>query len=300
MLDDFTRAERRRYIGSSDAAALIGKDPWGRTAGDVWAEKTGRVVPNGRPSAAQEVGSFLEAAILNWTETQLDSGIIRDLFLTRSVLCANLDGAAPSARPPAIIEAKSAGLIARPHYLDEFGDAGSDEVPRHILVQVHHQLAVIEDSAELPPITVAYVPALLVGRGFVLYRIEKEQALCDVLVEEAERFWRDYVETDRPPPEAPSLQTLRYLRRPDEALKPLERGLVEAWIRAKDDAKATRIVEEEALRALLFALGDAEAGDAGPFGTFTYKAQTRAAYLVKETTFRVPRLVKPKKGSTHA
>ena len=46
MLDEFTRAQRTQFLGSSDMAAVTGHDPWGRTRADVWAEKTGRVAPS--------------------------------------------------------------------------------------------------------------------------------------------------------------------------------------------------------------------------------------------------------------
>jgi hypothetical protein len=287
MLDAYTRGQRRNYLGSSDAAALIGKDPWGRTAGDVWAEKTGRVVS--QPSSViMDLGAFLEPTILNWTEQRLDTPILRDLFYTRGRLCANLDGLALSAQPPAVIEAKAIGLIGLPSYLDDFGEPGSDEVPLHTLLQTQHQLAVCETQTDLPPIPIAFVPVLLVRRGFVLYRIEKHQGLCDALVEEGERFWRDHVETDSPPPEAPSMATLRRVLRPLEGGVPIHSELVMEWQFAKEQTKAAREVEETTLRALLTALGDGEVGTCA-LGTFTYREQTREPYSVPRTTFRVPR-----------
>src|SRR5262252_6985451 len=224
MLDEFTRAQRRRYLGSSDMAAIIGKDPWGRTAGDVFCEKTGRIA-NIRDTVPMALGSYLEPAILSWTEDQLETPLQRDQFVIHAggILAANLDALAPHNRPPAVVEAKSAGLIGRPHYLEEFGTPGTDEVPMHVMIQVQHQMACLEQQPGIPPIAHAIVPALLIGRGFVLYRVEKHQGLVEALVEEGERFWHDHVEANMPPREAPSLRTLQRLLRvtePSVALDP--------------------------------------------------------------------------------
>jgi len=43
-------------------------------------------------------------------------------------------------------------------------------------------------------------------------------------------------------------------------------------------------------------LGDGEVGLAGDIGRVTYYQQTRAAHAVGESTFRVLRFQKPKKG----
>jgi predicted phage-related endonuclease len=296
MLDDFTRAQRRRYLGSSDMAALCGKDPWGRTAGDVWAEKTGRVT-DGRESVPMTVGTYLEPAILSWTEDTLETPLLRDVFLVHrnEVLAANLDAVAHVREPGAIVEAKTVGLIGRPHYLDEFGEPGTDDLPVHILIQVHHQFAVVDatDSALLPPIAEALVPVLLIGRGFGLYRVEKNLDLCAALVEEGERFWQDHVLADRPPPEAPSLATLRRLKRYEDMGIAIPPELVLAWEAAKADTKAAKTFEEGALRDLIAALGPGEVGHCD-LGRFTYFEQKRKAYEVAEVTYRVPRFTRKK------
>jgi len=296
MLDDFTRRQRQKYLGSSDMAALCGKDPW-RTAGDVWAEKTGRVV-NDRNSTPMTVGQYLEPAILSWTEDTLETPLMRDVFLIHrnEIHACNLDAIAHVRQPAAVIEAKAIGLIGRPHYMDEFGEAGTDELPVHIIIQVHHQFAVLDatDSALFPPVTEALVPVLLIGKGFVLYHVPKNVDLCAAIVEEGERFWTDHVLGDTPPPESPSLDTLRRLQRHADEGVPVDQELVLAWEAAKADTKAAKTFEDLQLRELVNALGPAEVGTC-PLGRFTYYEQTRKSYTVEETTFRVPRFQKAKK-----
>src|SRR5215813_4143448 len=283
-LDEFTRHARRRHLGSSDAAAIIDRDPFGRTAGDVWAEKTGRL-REPESSTAMTLGAYLEPAILSWTEDTLGTPLQRDRFLVHpnGILCANVDALALHTSEPSIVEAKSAGLIGRPGYLDQFGEPGTDEVPSHVTIQGHHQLAVARTQSDLPPIDVVLVPALLIGRGFVLYRVPMNPALCDALVEEEERFWRDHIMTDVPPPETPSLDTLRRFRRREPIGRPIDRLFVEHWLQAKRGVTEAKALEEMALADLIAALGDADTGTCDRFGTFTYKEQTRKAYTVRET-----------------
>lgn len=299
MIDDFTREQRKKYLGSSDMAAICGKDAFGRTPGDVWAEKTGRIVA-ARTSTPMTVGTYLEPAVLQWTEDTIASQLIRDVFLVHrnQIHAANLDAVAQHRTPPAVVEAKTVGLIGRPHYMDEFGDPGTDDLPVHIVIQVHHQFAVLDgtDSAFFPPISEALVPVLLVGRGFGLYRITKNAELCAAIVEEGERFWHDYVDADVAPPESPSLGTLRKLKRLADQAVPIDSDLILAWEGAKADTKVAKQHEEECLRELIGALGPAEVGTCD-LGTFTYLEQTRKGYEVGETTYRVPRFTK-KRGDS--
>lgn len=50
--------ERRKGIGGSDAAAILGLNPW-KSPYDVWLEKTGRMLPE-KPNAAMIRGTVLE------------------------------------------------------------------------------------------------------------------------------------------------------------------------------------------------------------------------------------------------
>ena len=62
---------------------------------------------------------------------------------------------------------------------------------------------------------------------------------------------------------------------------------------AADKAEKAEKVEKAALANLLAVLGDAEIGECD-IGNFTYREQSRKGYVVKPTTFRVPRFTKAK------
>lgn len=296
MLDDRQRERRQRFLGSSDAAAVAGLDAFGRTPGDVWLEKTGRVRPRPRDERdpVKQLGSYLEETLLRWVSDVFDVGIERDVMLVHpnDVMCANLDGIGCGA-PRFDVEAKTAGLIGTPHFLDDFGESGTGDVPRHVRLQVQHQLAVCRANPETADVRWAIIPALIVRKGFVWYRIPAHEPTMDALVEIEERFWRDHVLADKPPPDPPSLDGLaRRERDGTVAPVPISDALVEAWDVARRTVALAKAHEEDMKRAVLAALGDAETGECG-LGTLTYKQQTRAAFVSEEATFRVLRLKQP-------
>lgn len=275
-------------------AAILGKDPW-KTALDVVLEKKGLVEHVGEQDMAKSMGQYLEPALLSWTEDQLGVPIERDRMLIHpnGILCANLDGLVLDASPPAIIEAKTSGLIRRPEFFDDFGEAGSDAVPEHILVQTQHQLAVLNALPEMPRVDVAYVPALLVGRGFVRFEIRRDPELGDLIVEAAEQAWKDYILGDAEPPGAGTWETLKKRRRIGGKMVEIDALLIAQWQVAREERLAAEKEEERAVAALLTALGDAEAGTSD-MGTVHYTLTKRAGYTVQPTEYRTLRFKKPK------
>lgn len=306
MIDDFQRAERRRYLGSSDAAAIVGRDPW-RTPADVYLEKTAALGPETRESPALELGRYLESGILDWTAAQLRlPALVRDESFAHpehEMLAVNLDARTPfpsEATPDAIIEAKTAGLLGMGAHLDEWGDAGTDGVPTHVLIQTHHQFCVVNAQPSLAHVRVCWVPALIARRGFVLFRIDRNDDLVGALLEAELSFWRNHVESHvMPEGDPPSLEILNRLRREPAKTVPIVVDFVTAWREAKTALETAKKREEETKRAVIAALGDAEAGEY-PGGVVTYLETNRAGYAVAPTTFRTLRVKEEKRSTSRA
>jgi putative phage-type endonuclease len=282
------QGDRRHTLGSSDAAAVVGRDPW-RTPADVWLEKTGRLADEGMPSPAMEAGTFLEAGILDWAAGALGVPITRrQVRLVHPVypeLAATLDGVADDGT---IIEAKTAGLVGTGTGLEEWGDAHTDAVPTHVLLQAHHQFFVAGAQADWAAggPRVCCVPALLARRGLVLFQIERSDALVTALVEAERRFWQDYVLQDVAPPDSlPSLEVLKRIGREPAATVAIPPETVLAWRGARLQLEEATRAEETTRRVLLTALGTAEAGTCA-LGTLTYRAHEKKSYHVKATTYR--------------
>lgn len=283
MLTETQLAERKKFIGSSDSAAIVGLNPWA-TAYDVWASKTGRV-ENFAGNAATEAGDRLEDAVVNWGLDQIKPIESRraPAAMLQGVMGANLDADALTARwGKVIVEGKTAGITS-PLQFDQWGDEWTAAVPDHYQVQVQHQLAVAGPDYQL-----AFLAALLGSRGFVLYAIPRDQAAIDALIEACESFWANHVLTDTPPDASPSMEVAKRLRRTKGKQVAFDARLLLTWTRAKDELKAAKDAEEKAKAAVIGALGDADAG-VSEAGTVTYYEQSRAGYEVQPCSFRVLR-----------
>lgn len=278
---------RRDALGGSDAPALVGVDPF-RSAGDVWAEKSGRVYrdrlePVKRAADVRELGLALEPFLLAVVAEQLDRPVTAQVFYRHPTapLAATIDGLVLDGEP-VLIQAKTCGLLGpAPAYAAEYGEDGSDEVPRAVLIQVHHELAVLDAQPDLPRIPAALVPVLIGGRGLHVYRVPRNDALLAELVDLERDWWERYVVADRCPlDDPPSIRTLSaWLRRPDPAWAPIDDEVVTAWRTAKEAQKDADKCEEKARCVVIASLADVEVGVC-TFGRVTFHASDRAGYTV--------------------
>jgi predicted phage-related endonuclease len=287
-------AWRRDALGGSDAAALVGVDHY-KTAGDIWAEKTGRVpIQDGDPTGldARVLGSTLEPLLLDALERRLNRTMARQVWYRHpsAPMACSVDGIALDA-PAFLADSKTAGLLgpASP-LLSAYGDDGTDDVPESVAIQVHHSFAVLDAQPDVPRITEAWIPALLGGRGFRCYRIVRDDALVRELLNLEADWWDRYVVGDCcPPDDPPSLPTLRAMRRraeiPARALDPV---LVGEWLQAKAVKQQAEQFEETCRRFVVANLGDGEVGDC-VHGHVTYFESNRAGYTVKPTRVRTLR-----------
>src|ERR1041385_8144225 len=153
------REKRRKYIGSSDVASIVGLNEF-VNAHDLWLGKTGRLV-EGNGSVAADIGQDLEGAVLKMFEREKEVTLVRDIWLEREgIFCANLDAAicdsdrltqghANSVVSP--VEAKSTG------YQEFWGKEGS-EVPPVVLCQVAWQMMIVGEHCEI-----GWVPVIFPG-----------------------------------------------------------------------------------------------------------------------------------------
>lgn len=291
------RELRKKYIGSSDAPAILGVDPH-RSAYDVWLEKTGQA-DGFEGNADTDRGNLLEPVLLAWAENKLSAALLRDQFIVHEdgVLAANCDGIQPKIHvgplpppltEPFVVEAKT-GTNA-----DEWGEPGSDEVPDRVLIQTHHQMYVAG-----PDYRVAWVPVLLPVFGrfdFRLYKVERNDELADVVAQRGVMFWREHVEPRIPPNGClPSLEVLKRVRREPNKSVPVADELVDRLIVARADMKQAADEVEAAQVALLTALADAEGGTYSR-GVCTYLETKRKGYTVEPSTFRSLK-IKANKGA---
>lgn len=286
--------KRRQHIGSSDMAAILGLDPF-RNAYDVWLEKTGKLEYQ-PPTDVMEAGTMFEDGVLQFAEKELGK-LVRNQYRSakdRGIpLGANIDALLVDSGIP--VEAKTAGLFGP--LRDIWGESGTDEVPDRVIIQAHVHM-------ECTLTEMCHVAAFLGGRGFVMYAVQRDPVVAEVISETAVTFFNNHVLANTPPNDAlPHASSIKRIRREPETTVSLDYDLVDAWLTAKDGVKAAEAIKDAAEIKLLTALGEAEGGIT-PAGMLTYLAQSRSTIdskalkaahpeiyeqFSKSTTFRVPR-----------
>lgn len=258
-LSEAARERRRSYVGASDVAAVMGLSPFA-SAADVWTEKV--YGTDDISSDAAELGSALEAGVRAMADAKLGktkkAGPFRVLDGTR--LGVNLDAYledADSGDEKIIpVELKTAGLL-NPHspFLDEWGAEYTDEMPAHYLVQVMAQIAAVGAPY-------GYLGALIAGRGFLVYRVNRDDEMIEMMLRDIAAFWSSVESRERPSDVVPSVEVLsRVVRRPGsvaempaEMLRDVMRWRVAAAY--KRDAEKAEI---DAKARVIAWLGDCEA-----------------------------------------
>lgn len=193
----FDAAFHRGGIGSSDIAAIVGlstfKGPWA-----IYMDKTGHGLEEAEDEA-QSLGHALEPVVLQ-LYAERNAVQIRPGFniqhpkepWRRAQADGEVDGY------PIGLEAKTAGLVGfLPSGL--WGDDGTDQIPQVYLCQAHWLLSL------KPEWETVHVPALIGGKGFCIYGVERHQEFETWLVEQGRRFWLDHV-VKREPPEVDASQ----------------------------------------------------------------------------------------------
>jgi len=278
------RQNRQKHIGSSDVPAILGLDPW-RDPIDIWASK---VFPldKEKPTAWQETGNYLEPALVDWCEARIEEPITRDVGITapNGIIRVNLDGLTATNKN---IEAKTCGIDSTfAPELSHFGEDGTDQVPKRVIIQTQVQMYAAESEF-------TFVPALLGGRGWNLYHVERNEGIVDKILETVVEWWLAYVETKKMPPGMPKLEVLEKLDRIEGKVVDVDSDLMQSWRDAAGLKSKWTKEEKETKTALLATLGDAELGRC-PLGEVTYKFQEGGGFEVPRWRKRVPHFRKAK------
>lgn len=189
-------AARLDGIGASEAAAVLGLSEYESPIG-LWARKLG-LVPPPAETLPMRIGTALEPLIARLYTEATGQKIRRANNLRQHpahpFMLASLDRRA--GRKPIELKYSARGK--------GYGEAGTDEVPDEVLVQVLHQLAVTDEPE-------ADVAALIAGRYDVqIYTIRRDAEAEAAIIEREAVFW-DRVQTRREPPIDGSEATLRAL-----------------------------------------------------------------------------------------
>ncbi len=193
---------RKGGIGSSDAAAAVGLNPY-KSPLELWMEKTGRATANEEHAGLDDPrywGTLLEPYVAIAYQQKTERRVRRINAVLQHpafpFMLANIDREVVGSPEVQILECKTAG---------EYGSRlWRDGVPEYVQIQVQHQLAVTGKAA-------ADVAVLLCGQQLEIFRIHRDEDVIARLIVLEARFW-EHVETDTPPSADGSESSARALR----------------------------------------------------------------------------------------
>lgn len=176
--------ERRKSIGGSDAAAVIGMSRFASPY-TVWMDKTGRL-PEKEDTEAMRIGRDLEAYVAKRFEEASGKKVRRCNYIIRNPAYpwahADIDRR---------ISSENAGLECKTTSTLDIRQFNGVDFPEKYYCQCVHYLAVTGLDRW-------YLAVLVFGRGFFTYTLERDEAEISALMEAEKLFWR-CVEEDTPP-----------------------------------------------------------------------------------------------------
>lgn len=279
-------AWRKQGIGSSDAAAIAGLDPY-RGPMSVWLDKTGRLPDHDEESEWMRWGRLLEDAIT--AEFEYRTGLFvrqRQAFIShpeRPWMRATVDGLVADL-PPGLQSDRDAPLgLAEWKTVAGFkSDAWADgALPDHFRIQVLHQLVVTG-------LQHAWVAVLFGGQRLEIREVEYDEEDAAALVALEEAFWQRVIDDVPPGGDGTdgSTEALRdaYADGGGGSVQLADdvEQLIQERVQAKADEKAAAKRAAVVEQSLMAALGDAEVGLLGGRPRVTWKRFMRANVDVKE------------------
>jgi len=237
--------ERRKGIGGSDIAAIMGLSPW-KTAYQVYQEKR-KEVEDWHGNELTDWGKRMEPAIRQWySDTTGRSVRLPDKIMYHSkypFMLASLDGFTDDKR---IVEIKTARSGK------QWGEPGTNEIPDYYALQVQHYMIVTGFE-------VADIPVSIAGGSPEIYEVPHDDELQELIIDACADFWKRVVDGNPPDPVSYADAVHRFGNSNAE-------GLVVASESILMDIKALRTVrdrikiieaDEEYLRGkIIIALGD--------------------------------------------
>lgn len=285
--DEEWREERRKGIGGSDVAAIMGLSAY-RTPYQVWLDKTIGSTDDVSDKPAVMWGNILEHIIgEHYAEQHPDRTVRRVNGMLRSIerpwAQASLDY---EVRDPelgwGILEIKTAGWRRE--------DDWSDGVPIYYVTQVAHYLSVSGRPF-------ADVAVLIAGQDYREYRVMRDEEDIETVNRAVDEFWRDHVESGvAPDVDAPDNRYV-FEAHPEPGDEYVEvsdaqtADLLSRWINAKSDLDYAKERVDELGAKLKGVIGDSK-GLESKVGKLTWVRSERSTFDTKRFRAEHPEMFK--------
>lgn len=276
----FSPSFRSKHIGASQWAAACGLDPY--TAPIELFERFVGLVPWEDPmrdeNEAIELGHLLEDPVARRAAKILGVQVEEGRTLMHpdhNFLIATPDRFIRGAR--ALMEVKTTGLTSPSKaYVEDWGEEGTDEVPRRVAVQCTAQLFVARAAGiDVEHVVVA---ALIPHRGVQTFVIDYDDDLARLLAQRVTTFWQHVQDREPPPADVGHLGEYLERRWPEhnkgQWLDATSNEVIVGEARILKEARAQlehwKKIEQGARNAICGFLRDHE-GCTGPFGKIAWR-----------------------------
>lgn len=259
---------RSRYIGGSDAAAVVGLNSFSSPY-SLWAEKTGKA-PGFEGNLATEVGTYLEEFVAQKFAQETGKKVRKcnASFLNSQYpfAIANIDRE---------IVGEDAGLEIKTTDSLNMKRFKGGEYPANYYAQMVHYMAVTGKKKW-------YLAVLIGNKEFLWFTLERDEDEIAALMTAERDFW-ELVKTDTPPavdgfkPTTEAIKTI-YSDSTDEVvdLSPFSVSL-EQYTALNKQIKELENQRDEAANQIKAYMGEAWGGDSNRFKV-VWKSQTRRTF----------------------
>lgn len=237
--------ERRKLIGGSDVAAILGLSPF-KTAYQIYQEKR-KEVEDWQGNELTEWGSRMEPTIRQWYSDKTgravrvpDKIIISDKY---PFMGASLDGFTDDSRGVEIKTARSG---------KGWGEPGTNEIPDYYAVQCHHYMIVTG-------FPVFDVPVSIMGGSPQLYEVPADKEIHEMIIDAEANFWQRVVDGNPPDPVTYADAVARFGKvKSDGSIIATDELLhsIQGLRNIREKIKEFEDVEETLRAKLIIALGD--------------------------------------------
>lgn len=290
-------AARLTRLGGSDAAAIVGRDPY-KTAHEVALRITGQLEPD--PSLEDQdhilFGHEIETVLANIYARKNKVVLYEPITLLHprySFIAVNIDRRIKG-NPEIALEMKNVGGFTVENEGDRWGSPGTDEVPQRIILQCQHGMMVDES------IKLFHVLRCHAGNQFQQFVVERNAELIAALEAIEVEFYNNVMVGDLPPPDWEHTTTSDVLRRSFRNVK----GIIEdkpelalwtdAWEQAQAQLDRAKVLEESLKNHILHLMGDAAVGVLPDGRKWVRKQMKRAGYVVAPQSYIYCKLTKPR------
>ena len=275
---------RHQYIGGSDAAAVVGLNPFA-SAYSLWAEKTNRV-DGFSGNLATEVGTYLEEFVAKKFEEETGKKVRRE---NHSILNDQYPWAI--ANVDRLVVGEDAGLEIKTTSELNMKSFKNGEYPSQYYAQCVHYLAMTGKQRW-------YLAVLIGNKEFKWFTIERDEDEIAALMAAEEEFWKCV--TENRPPEADghksTTETIKtiFAESNDENVSLFGyEDCLKQYLALGKQIKELKTLQDEMANKVKSFMGTAGKGESDHYKV-SWTSAVKKAYYVNESVTRTFRVTEKK------